>query len=213
MIALAHHRANCMKQQIEIRSLAEAPSMGEDNRITGYAIVWGVESCVLADWEGEFVEIIERGAVDDALLATSDVKALFNHDHNALLARSTNGKGSLSLEIDDHGLKFSFEVPNTTLGNDVRELIKRGDLQGCSFAFYAKDEDCEFSRKPDGTRLRKVKKLALLADVSVVVDPAYTQTSVSARSFADSVEEKNPENEEKHLTVAAAKRFLRIMFN
>ena len=198
-------------RKLEIRSNAVPPALEEENRITGYAIVWGVESRVLWDWDGEFVEIIEKGAVDDALLARSDVKALFNHAPDALLARWTNGGGTLSLSVDDHGLLFSFEVPNTTLGNDVRELVKRGDLRGCSFAFWAKDEDCEFSTRDDGTRVRRVKKLSLLADVSVVVDPAYTQTSVQARSF-----EGVPPAEQEDLldtrSVEEVKRFIRFCF-
>lgn len=167
---------------IEIRTNAVAPVAGEGRTISGYAIVFGVESRVLPSWDGEFVEIIDRSAVSEELLAQSDVKALFNHVNSMLLARSVNGVGTLSLDIDDHGLRFEFEAPNTSLGNDVLELVKRGDLQGCSFAFTAEESDIEYSRDGD-RRLRRVKKLSGLYDVSVVVDPAYTQTSVDARSF------------------------------
>lgn len=169
-------------KKIEIRTLASAPQAAEGRTISGYAIVWGVESRVLADWNGEFVEIIERGAVDEELIANSDVKALFNHDRNCLLARSVNGEGTLRLSIDEQGLRFEFEAPETTLGNDVLELVKRGDLRGCSFAFTADEEHIEYLN--DGKRkIRTVRKLSGLYDVSVVVDPAYTQTSVEARAF------------------------------
>lgn len=171
-----------MSKGIEIRTIGAAPVAGEGRTITGYAIVWNVESQVLPSWDGSFVEIIERGAVDDVLLVNSDVKALYNHDRNQLLARWVGGQGTLSLEIDERGLKFSFEAPNTTIGNDVLELVRRGDLSGCSFAFTAEEEDIEYTN--DGNRkLRRVRKLSGLYDVSVVVDPAYTQTSVDARSF------------------------------
>lgn len=167
---------------IEIRTNAIAPVAGEGRTISGYAIVFGVESRVLPSWDGEFVEIIDRSAVSEDLLAQSDVKALFNHVNSMLLARSVNGVGTLRLDIDDHGLRFEFEAPNTSLGSDVLELVRRGDLQGCSFAFTAEESDIEYSRDGD-RRLRRVKKLSGLYDVSVVVDPAYTQTSVDARSF------------------------------
>ena len=165
----------------EIRSISEPPRVTEGRRIEGYAIVWEVESRVLCDWDGEFVEIIERGAVDDALIARSDVKALYDHISSQLLARSTNGAGTLALSIDDHGLRFAFDAPETTLGNDVLELVRRGDLRGCSFAFTTDDAECVM--REDGVRLRKVRKLSGLYDVSIVVDPAYTQTSVDARAF------------------------------
>lgn len=180
------------KQKHEIRSIAEQPVASEGRMISGYAIVWGVESRVLWDWDGDFIEIIEKGAVDEALIARSDVKALYNHVPGQLLARSTNGEGTLKLECDDHGLRFEFEAPDTTLGNDVLELVKRGDLKGCSFAFTTEPEHEEYIRRGD-ERLRIVKRLSGLYDVSVVVDPAYMQTSVDARSFvapAESVGEK-----------------------
>lgn len=171
-----------MNKKVEIRTFAEAPVAGEGRTISGYAIVFDVESRVLPSWDGDFVEIIERGAVDEALIAQSDVKALYNHVNSMLLARSVNGNGTLKLSVDDHGLRFEFEAPNTSHGNDVLELVKRGDLQGCSFAFTADEENIKYSREGD-RRLRRVRKLSGLYDVSVVVEPAYTQTSVDARAF------------------------------
>lgn len=167
----------------EIRTLAQPPMVTEGRTIAGYAIVWDVESRVLWNYDGEFVEIISRGAVDEALLGRSDVKALYNHHADALLARWTNGEGTLRLSVDEHGLRYEFDAPETTTGNDVLELVRRGDLKGSSFAFRANSEDVDYSTTEDGRKLRTVRKLSGLYDVSVVVDPAYTQTSVSARSF------------------------------
>ena len=183
-----------MSKKVEIRSVAEAPVAGEGRTISGYAVVFGVESRVLWDWDGEFVEVIERGAIDEALINSSDVKALYNHDRDHLLARSTNGEGTLKLTLDDHGLRFEFEAPETTAGNDVLELVRRGDLKGCSFAFTAEAENIEYSKNGE-ERLRRVKKLSGLYDVSVVVDPAYTQTSVDARSFEPQEGSKPAEGE------------------
>ena len=183
-----------MTQKKEVRSISEAPVAGEGRRIEGYAIVWEVESRVLADWDGEFVEVIARDAVSDELLANCDVKALFNHNRDDLLARYVNGGGTLSLTRDDHGLKFAFDAPATSAGNDVLELVRRGDLRGCSFAFTTDDAEC--SMREDGVRLRRVRKLSGLYDVSIVVDPAYTQTSVDARAFDRQEIKKGPSIEE-----------------
>lgn len=188
---------------MEIRSFSELPVAAEGRRIEGYAIVWGVESRVLCDWDGEFVEVIERGAVDAELLQRSDVKALYNHSRDYMLARYTNGTGTLQLTVDEHGLRFAFDAPETTWGNDVLELVKRGDLRGCSFAFTA--DDVDYSQRADGTRLRRVRKLNGLYDVSVVVDPAYMQTSVEAREF--DVEKPNG------LTLEECKNQMKVLFN
>ena len=195
-----------MSKKVEIRSVAEAPVAGEGRTISGYAVVFGVESRVLWDWDGEFVEVIERGAIDEALINSSDVKALYNHDRDHLLARSTNGEGTLKLTLDDHGLRFEFEAPETTAGNDVLELVRRGDLKGCSFAFTAEAENIEYSKNGE-ERLRRVKKLSGLYDVSVVVDPAYTQTSVDARSFEP---QKDPKKREGR-SLDEVKRVLKIL--
>lgn len=174
---------------MEIRALGIAPTAADDSRrISGYAIVWGVRSRIIPSWDGDFIETIEKGAVDDALIARSDVKALYNHDHNALLARSVNGEGTLQLFIDEKGLRFEFDAPNTTVGNDVLELVRRGDLRGCSFAFTVSEENVVYSR--DGEeKIRTIRKLSGLYDVSIVVEPAYTQTTVDARSF-DALDER-----------------------
>lgn len=192
-----------MNRKMEIRSNSVAPSASEGRLIEGYAIVWGVESRVLWDFDGEFVEIIEREAVSDELLARCDVKALFNHYRGDLLARCVNGNGTLTLTRDNHGLKFAFEAPNTTVGNDVLELVKRGDITGCSFAFIP--GKVSYYTREDGTKLHRVHEIKELFDVSVVVDPAYSQTSVDARSF----DVEKP----KGLTLEECKNQMKVLFN
>lgn len=170
--------------ELEIRSVAEKILVNDEGIISGYAIVYDVESRILADFEGEFVEVIKPGAVDEALLSRSDIKALYNHNRDDLLARYTEGSGTLSLVPDEKGLFFSFSAPKTTLGDDVRELVKRGDLRGCSFAFTVNPADVEYHKRADGRPLRVIKKIASLHDISIVVDPAYIQTSVDVRSLS-----------------------------
>ena len=46
-----------------------------------------------------------------------------------------NGVGTLSLKVDGRGLKYSFEAPNTTMGNDLLELVNNGVIDKSSFAF------------------------------------------------------------------------------
>ena len=64
--------------------------------IEGYAAVFDTFSRDL----GGFKEIIRRGAFDNVL--NDDVRALFNHDANFVLGRTTSG--TLTLKVDDTGL-------------------------------------------------------------------------------------------------------------
>ena len=86
-------------------------------------------------------------------------------------------------EIDEYGVKYRFEMPNTTTGNDVLEMIRRGDVWGCSFAFtYAKDGIRD--EKRNGQNYRTVIQMASIDDFSIVVDPAYLGTYVCTREFS-----------------------------
>lgn len=179
-----------MKDKKEIRSLRRAPEGNAESRtIVGYAIVFDSESRILCDWGGEFVETIERTAVTQELIDNADVKCLFNHNREALLARSNQGKGTLKLTIDEVGLRYEFEAPATIDGDKVLELVRRGDIVGSSFAFSCSGEDaCRYYEDADGMLHRVVSRITGLYDVSPVIDPAYTETSVEARSWEKPVE-------------------------
>lgn len=173
-----------MEQTKPLIRASDSPiSAGEGRTIEGYAIVFGAKSVRMYDWMRGWVyeEYIDRDAITQDLIDKSDVKALIDHDRSRLLARSVNGEGSLKLELDERGLKFSFDVPNTTAGNDVLELVKRGDMTGCSFAFRC-DEERDVWEKNGKIAKCTRKKITGLYDVSVVLDPAYQDTDVSARS-------------------------------
>lgn len=187
-----------MKDKKEIRSLRRAPEGNAESRtIVGYAIVFDSESRILCDWGGEFVETIERTAVTQELIDNADVKCLFNHNREALLARSNQGKGTLKLTIDEVGLRYEFEAPATIDGDKVLELVRRGDIVGSSFAFSCSGEDaCRYYEDADGMLHRVVSRITGLYDVSPVIDPAYTETSVEARSWEKPVEEQREESVE-----------------
>lgn len=164
-----------------------APHLAEENSriVEGYAIVFNQQSRQLYDKASKkiFTEIIDPRAVTKAFLDDQDVKMLYNHSNDMLLARSTYGIGTLSYEIDEYGVKYRFEMPNTTVGNDVLELIRRGDVWGCSFAFsYAKDGIRD--EKRNGQNFRTVIQMASIDDFSIVVDPAYLGTYVCTREFS-----------------------------
>lgn len=104
--------------------------------IEGVAIVFNSQSEPLyEDDELEIREVIAPEAVTRELLDASTILMTLYHDNRRLLARSLRGSGSLTYEIRDDGVHFSFEAPDTEDGRVALEAIRRGDITGCSFAF------------------------------------------------------------------------------
>lgn len=158
----------------EIR-LGDNATTSDSRHIEGYAIVFNSLSNDL----GGFREIIEQGAITDELIKNSDILCLMNHDiKKGVLARSYQGRGSLKLDIDEHGLHYSFEAPKTALGDEVLEGIRRGDISKCSFAFVCGEDN--WTKDENGEYIRHVKKIKNLYDVSLVYHPAYEETEVKA---------------------------------
>lgn len=176
-----------------VPTLREAPDGGESRTIEGYAIVFGVESVLMVDWCDAFREVIEPGAVTEELLRGCDVKMLLWHNREKLLARWNKGEGTLRLSVDETGVKYSFEAPRTPDGETALELVRRGDLAGSSFAYWADERSgVTYEKRNDGTLLRRVAKIGAVYDTSIVSDPAYQQTSVTAREALGSPEPEAP---------------------
>jgi len=162
----------------------------EGRTVHGYAAVFNSETDM-----GWYTEVIEQGAFDEAIGA-SDCRALFNHDANQLLARQSSG--TLKLSIDKTGLAYEFSSPNTSTGNDILEMIERGDLKESSFAFTIKEQTWEDTKTDDGWEYKRIiKKVEKLYDVAPVTYPAYGDTTVAKRSF-DNWQTKNQKPETKN---------------
>lgn len=162
----------------ELRNCNEIVKM-DSRTVEGYALVFGKQSRDL----GGFTEVIEPTALK-GVLEKSDILCLLNHNEDrGILARSKYGTGSLELSIDDTGLKYRFEAPNTALGDELLEGLKRGDISTSSFAFTI-DKDT-WTKKDDGSYLRTINQFKELFDVSPVYRPAYEDTSVALRKMND----------------------------
>ena len=176
---------------------------GQQSReVNGRAIVFGVRSVNLTPWSSTRIvyEVLEPGCITQELLNRSDVVYCLNHNSNVtnVLGRFRNTpKDTLKLELRADGVYNSCDLPNTNNANDTLELIKRGDINGQSFAFEDDYEDTEngvsFERTnemKDGKEvwIRHVKRITALYDVSVVTHPAYEQTSVGLRELSDEIE-------------------------
>ena len=144
--------------------------------IVGYAAVFDSWSDPINGW---FKEKIDRHAFDDCDM--SDVIMCFNHSINDLLARTTSG--TLQLSIDDHGLRFSFEAPHTARGDEMLDLVRRGDISQCSFRFSVAEDVWAYADNSNALEMseRTVLKIAKLYDTSLVVYPAYPDTEALMR--------------------------------
>lgn len=166
------------ERQLERRSATISNINSETRTVEGYAVVFNSQSEDLG-----FFETIAPSAVTVDVINRSDVFALLNHNPDKVLARCRYGEGSLSLSIDEKGLKYSFQAPNTELGNELIEHIRRGEIDSSSFAFIVSaDEGSEKWENINGTTYRTINKIECLCDVSPVWQPAYSATSVSARA-------------------------------
>ena len=171
--------------------------------IIGYAAVYNRLSLDL----GGFREEILPGAFDRILSrqrGRQDVVALFNHDSNIVLGRSSSG--TLELSTDDKGLRYVVTPPVSRA--DVMELIQRRDVRGSSFAFTVGKDGEAFRTDEGGSAIRQIREVSGLYDVGPVLVPAYpaTSASVAMRSYeAWLASQKQPEPE---VVAEVAKRSL-----
>lgn len=167
-----------MDAQKEIRKAEIQSASGRT--VSGYAVRFETESVNMG-----FVEVIKRGAITEETIKTSDVFALLNHNENTVLARSNHGVGSLTLRVDNDGVFYEFEAPNTANGDELLEHIKRGEISQSSFAFTVSNEDGAetWTKRSDGVIVRQINKIARLYDISPVYQPAYESTTCSKRAL------------------------------
>lgn len=163
-----------------------------DEETDGKGIIEGVpivfnQDTHISTWSGDFIERIDAHALDEADL--KDVRLFINHDTGKIaLARSKNGKGTMSMEIKEDGLhiRAALDVENNQEARSLHSAIKRGDMDGMSFMFRIKDQ--EWLNLESETPTRVVKKISIVHEVSVVNFPAYQGTSINARSSSEETE-------------------------
>ncbi len=135
----------------------------------GYAALFNSETNL-----GEFSEVIRPGAFVRTLSAptAANIRAIYEHDNRSLLGKV--GSSTLRLREDEKGLAFELDLPDTTLGRDLAELVKRGDVSGCSFGFLP-------VRDTWLDNLRELRDVDLF-EITITANPAYDATSVQVRS-------------------------------
>lgn len=169
-----------MEKEIRLLGGSELRAGGDSRKIEGRSIVFNSLSQDFGGWKEE----ISPDAISDEIINASDILFLLNHsDSRGILGRKRKGSGSLSTEIREDGVYFSFDAPQTSLGDELLEYLRRGDITQCSFAFTVDDDD--WKEQEDGTYIRTIKKFHKIYDMSAVYTPAYTDTEVKCARFAE----------------------------
>ncbi|MGA4517410.1 HK97 family phage prohead protease [Solibacillus silvestris] len=171
---------------------AEFRAAGEDAEnkghiVEGLAAVYEQETRI-ADFFGEFVEVIRAGAFDETDF--SDVRLLVNHDMSGIaLARSRNNNKSdkpntMQLSVDKEGvhIKADLDTENNEQARALYSAISRGDMDGMSFCFYVSEDNQRWT-KEDGVEKREILKVDKVIEVSAVNFPAYQGTNINSRSL------------------------------
>jgi HK97 family phage prohead protease len=175
-----------IKEMMEHRAITGFElRVSEDGKrfIEGYAIKWEQMSVPLGYYY-KFREKFQNGAFDEYLKSGADTKFLVDHDTGKVLGRSN--KGTLTLSSDTTGLRYSLEIPTTTLGTDAYEDVKTGNKEYISVGFRMLSE--LWDESDEANVLRTIVK-ANLPEISLTAWPAYEQTTASVRSIDEAYKE------------------------
>lgn len=176
----------------------ETRAGGDKRTLTGYAAVFNSDTAI-GDY---FVERVAPGAFAETI--KGDIRALVDHDWGRVIGRTKSG--TLRLVEDERGLKVEVDVPNTTDGNDLWELVERGDVSGMSFGFRVTKQSWD---ETGDTPIRTIEAVDLY-EVSAVAFPAYDDTSIGKRDLeaarAEAGKTRADEERKRQNAVAAARR-------
>ena len=144
----------------------------EGKTITGYAALYNSWSKPLMGAKGTFTERIAPGAFDASIAAGASL--WFMHDSKQILANTKSG--TLTLESDAQGLKYTAQLGDSQRDSDVLDLVRRGVVSEMSFGF---------SVPPGGDSWAGEKRTlnsVNLREISLVEVGAYNATTSFVRS-------------------------------
>jgi HK97 family phage prohead protease len=164
------------RRWMDIRAAAEP----DDDKmiIEGYAIVFD-QPQTHKYGSYKFTEVIKKGAL--ALTDMKDVPMRYNHNDDVLIMARTRNK-SLTLTVDEKGLKVEAELIDTQSNLDLYKCITKSLIDKMSFAFRVADKGSTWTPGEDED-YREVTNIEKLYDVAVVDVPFYDDTSIYARTL------------------------------
>ena len=139
--------------------------------LEGYCLVWGTRSDTRYDWFEEewYYVVIDPDTIDLDEFSF----ALFNHNWLGLPLGATDA-ATFRFEIDDFGLRVEIDLPDTTLGQDIEELVRRGDVRGMSAEVWPLTTE---ESLVDGVREIRMKSIAV-TEATVTHIPAVPAARV-----------------------------------
>lgn len=184
--------------KIETR-VDEKQEGGKKLVLRGYPILFNTETNIYDFWYGEVRETILPTALNGTDL--TDVYLITGHniEPDKVLGRNNV---NMRMEVDDTGLFFECQLPNTQLARDIYNLIEEGIVDGMSFGFTCSDEINET------TKTRTITHIDELFEVTITPFPAYKEASVIVQKQRTKEEQEKlaKEQEEAQARVEAEKK-------
>ncbi|MBR5223820.1 MAG: HK97 family phage prohead protease [Clostridia bacterium] len=141
--------------------------------LRGYPIVFNTETRIFDFWNGDIRETILPTALDGTDLTNVYLITGHNIEPDKVLGRAGV---NMRIEVDETGLFFECELPNTEHARDMYNLVESGIIDGMSFGFSCSDEV-----NPE-TKTRTITHIDELFEVSITPFPAYKEASVIAHN-------------------------------
>lgn len=162
------------RRYFEIQNLqTRDDSDSDDLYLEGNFVVYNSNYQV---WDGA-TESIAPGAFRNSI--HDDVRALYNHNDDLVLGRTS--AGTFTLEDRSDGLWGRIKVNRKdTDAMNAYERVKRGDVSGCSFGFNIKSQEADY--RDDGSVHWTITEVNPLYECSLCTFPAYEATHISARA-------------------------------
>lgn len=163
--------------EVELRT-ETAEDGAERLGFRGHAAVFNRETDLFL-----FREKVAEGAFAKTIKDGADVRFLFNHNPDSVMARTTNG--TLKLSEDAEGLLTEADLDPEDI--DVQRLapkLRSGNVSQMSFGFRVVKEKLE---DEDSDKPLRIIREAQLFDVSSVTFPAYEDANGELQAATDMV--------------------------
>lgn len=196
---------------INFRALEDEDNKDNAYIVEGYAAVFDEVYTLYEDSYFKLEEVVLKEAFDDVDL--TDV--ILQYDHaGRVFARTSNG--TLTLSVDDKGLKIRAYLGGTEEGRNLYEEIKGGYTTKMSWGFSL-DRNMDIERLESYNKetdkyyeLQKIKGITKIYDVSAVSLPANNATEISARNLAAGEAERIKAERQERLDIDKQKLILKL---
>jgi HK97 family phage prohead protease len=159
----------------------QAALINEETRtIRGYGIVFNKESVDLYHNGRVFREVIRPEAIK-SLGDVSMYSLLSMHNHKSERLLGNTKAGTMRVGVDNVGVWYETDLPDSPTGQDVLVSVKRRDTDGSSFQFSITEKGDRWSMR-NGKAFREVVEFEGIYEMGPVSEPAYPDATISKKS-------------------------------